>query len=133
MTKIQIWLWLKLDAMSGLGSLLSALLAVMAVVLFVVPFIGLDCSYQEEDKDKWKRRIGLWGKHAIWAAIGAFVLLTFAKMMPNTKEMATIIVVPKILESKAFTNDIPDLYNMGIDLLKTKIIDAKQTIEKEKQ
>ena len=46
------------------------------------------------------------------------VFLFGSLLTPNTKEMAMIYVVPQLTESQIVKQDIPELYDLGVNALK---------------
>lgn len=45
--------------------------------------------------------------------------------LPTSKEMAMIYVVPNIAESQVIKQDIPEIYDLGVDALKDWLKDKK--------
>ena len=46
-------------------------------------------------------------------------------MLPSSKTVAMMVVVPAISQSKAIQQDLPDIYNMAIDALKAQLTPKK--------
>jgi len=117
MTAVQIWLWLRLDAI-GLLLTIGALCGIMLGIVGVVLTIG------EHDPDVQKLR--RWCRAIL---ILGLICLPLAVLCPTTKQMAVIYVAPKLIESSAVTNDIPELYDMAVECLKYKMATAKAVSE----
>ena len=67
--------------------------------------------------DRWKEF-----RWAIKYSVIALVISTFGTIfVPSTKEMAAIIIVPKIANSTAVQKDVPELYDLGVEWLKDKL------------
>ena len=61
-------------------------------------------------------------RRAIKCSVIALVISTLGAILtPSTKQMAAIIVVPKIVNSTAVQKDIPELYSLGVEWLKDKL------------
>lgn len=44
-----------------------------------------------------------------------------AILIPSSKTIAMMVVIPRLASSKAIQTDIPDLYNLAVDTLKQKL------------
>ncbi len=67
--------------------------------------------------DRWKEF-----RRAIKYSVIALVISTCGTILvPSTKEMAAIIIVPKIANSTAVQKDVPELYGLGVEWLKEKL------------
>jgi hypothetical protein len=61
-------------------------------------------------------------RRAIKYSVIALIISTCGVILiPSTKEMAAIIVVPKIVNSTAVQKDVPELYSLGVEWLKDKL------------
>lgn len=65
----------------------------------------------DEEREPYKK----WFKRESIVAIIASLVITF---LPSSKEIAMIYVVPHIAESQVVKQDIPELYDLGVDALK---------------
>ena len=65
----------------------------------------------DEEQESYKK----WFKRETITAVIAALILTF---VPSSKEMAMIYVVPQITESQVVKQDIPELYDLGVNALK---------------
>ena len=56
----------------------------------------------------------------IWMTVCGFLLFGIlgAIFVPTSKQMAMIYVVPQITESQVVKQDIPELYDLGVNALK---------------
>ena len=58
------------------------------------------------------------------------IMITAFVLMPNTKQMATIIVAPKLINSNFVQEDLPkeakELYSMAKSYLKEQITETKE-------
>ena len=71
-----------------------------------------DCS--ESDR----RAHGIMAKILKWATPLWTLCLIGELFIPTSKQMAMIYVVPALTESQVIKQDIPELYDLGIDALK---------------
>lgn len=109
MSTFDIWLWLKLDDIRyALGFSTFALFVVSLFVCAIKAEIG---------SSKWYRL-------PVFIASVAAISGISAVLIPSAKQAAAIYVTPKIVESRVFTNDIPELYGMAVDALKAKMVDG---------
>ena len=56
-----------------------------------------------------------------YSVIALAISVCGAILTPPTKQMAAIIVVPKIVNSTAVQKDVPELYSLGVEWLKDKL------------
>lgn len=47
--------------------------------------------------------------------------LTASVLMPSSKTIAMMVIIPKLAESKALQQDIPELYDLALKSLKEQI------------
>jgi len=89
----QVYLWLKLDALQdvfGVG-------AILLTVFLTLSLIGMVISMSEENEDDLNMFFRIFKK------LGILCILFWSlfALTPNTKEFATIYILPKIANSKA--------------------------------
>lgn len=102
--------WLtRLDSICGLMVFLIILCAFGALATAMQ--WGVNEPIDEEEKAPYKK----WFKRESIVALICGLILTF---LPTTKEMAMIYVVPHISESQVIKQDIPELYDLGVNALK---------------
>jgi hypothetical protein len=113
MTSFDVWMWLKLDDIrNALSFVFYAFgLAGPAGLGAIVGMASMEVNW-------------LWAKS--WRPLLAMALIGWtcglaSVLVPSTRQYATMRVVPVVIDSRAFTNDIPELYGMAVDLLKAKI------------
>lgn len=111
-TEINMYWLTRLD---GIYNLFSIGATVSVVVLcFLIPFsICAKMDGQEV--------AGTLCKWSIAMAIIACVGVLGAIFVPTTKEMAAIYAIPAITRSETIQKDIPELYDAGMEYLKSKI------------
>jgi basic membrane lipoprotein Med (substrate-binding protein (PBP1-ABC) superfamily) len=54
-------------------------------------------------------------------AIPTFLVGVCAALMPSSKTIAMMVVIPAIVNSEPIQKDLPDLYRLGVDALKEQI------------
>ncbi len=87
-TALEMYLLVSLDSFCSFLAALSALLVAAAVVALVLSFDSYTLATRQKGR-----------KVCICLAITALFLLTAATAIPNTKQMAAILVLPKIINS----------------------------------
>ena len=108
MTSMTLYWLIMLDnilyALHGVG--VVAFCALVGAVSGYIALLGED--YEENEKHQtWCARIVRWSAALL---AGATLLVTFT---PSTKQLAAIILVPRVLASPQVTNDLPELYNLA--------------------
>ena len=58
------------------------------------------------------------GKATLISAIILSLILTF---IPNSKVLATMIILPEIANSEVIKKDLPEIYNLAVEKLKTEL------------
>ena len=87
-------------------------LLTISAVWFIVTLIAFGINEPYDDDRKPYMRSFKW---SAWIFITASITSVF---VPTTKEMAMIYVVPQITESQVVKQDIPELYDLGVNALK---------------
>ena len=114
MNSLQVYLWLMLDSISGVF-IAATILGAVASGVYVILFLCTSGDYYKEDHKNVLRF-----KWVLW-------LLLFcipAVLIPTTKQMAVIMILPKIANSelaKEIPDDMKDMYDMTKDYLKKKL------------
>lgn len=90
-------------------SLLGAIAFVISLIFFIVTKVDNTC----EESTKKAMSILFKTITPIWLIAIIGVLFT-----PTSKQMAMIYVVPQITESQVIKQDIPELYDLGVNALK---------------
>lgn len=97
-----------------LGGFVLLIMSTAAIITSVSEFDS-DINISKTLKSILKRLIPTW----------VFFLLGLL-FIPTSKEMAMIYVVPSITESQVIKQDIPELYDLGVDALKDWLKNTKQ-------
>lgn len=104
-----------LTRLDGLTSLFSTITVLGLLCLIIAVPAFFVCKYDdtsdEMSKNLTRAAIRLITPIWLFCALGALFL-------PTTKEMAMIYVVPQITESRVVQQDIPELYDLGVQALK---------------
>lgn len=92
---------------------LFTIIAVFSIIAFIIGFIMWisNLDYNEEYCEAGKKITKATG-------IIATLALTIGLFVPTSKEMAMIYVVPHLAESQVVKQDIPELYDLGVNALK---------------
>ena len=128
MNAFQIYCLLKLDAVSCLFGVLGILMLIY--VGAVILFCGVFADENKIDFSEYYNTRTKKAKPVLIGILGSIILL-IGILMPSTKEMATIIIVPKIInneEIQKIPNKMIDLANEWLDELKPN---KAEKVEKE--
>lgn len=88
----------------------SVALCVAAILLFTILLVTATISFLEDDEVC--RKVSK-------LCLAPFVLCFLgAVLVPDTKTLAAMYVVPAIADSKAIQQDVPEIYNRAVDRLK---------------
>jgi len=128
-----IYWFIKLDSIISLCGTFGAI----SMVLFLCMLCGIAvcalnksqyaCGYfkNEEKAEIWGVYAKYWTKMSKRCAIIPFLFIILSNMLPSTKEMATIYVIPKIANSTFVNETLPaemkDIYGMAKDWMKTTL------------
>lgn len=115
-TPFQMYLLLMLDSICMMTAIITALLA---LITCVIAAISVDSDARYECRE--------WARKQLKCLIPIFVLsLLLATFIPNTKQAATIFLVPKVLNSEK----IQDIGQNGLDLANNLLKLSNEYIEK---
>lgn len=107
MTAWQMYWITRLDGINFIscgGMLILGLASLICLIGYCIN------RYLDKDEDVWKlfRRLMAF-------SIPAFIISTLvAVFVPTTKEMATIIILPKVVNGKVVQKDIPAMWNHAV-------------------
>jgi hypothetical protein len=94
MSPLQLYFLIKLDALTGFFGAMGTCLIVFIIISLIAWGIMSDCN-----KDSGAKAKKFVSTHIKWAIPLGFIFIVLATFLPNTKEMAVIYVVPKILNN----------------------------------
>lgn len=138
-----IYWFIKLDAiiamMGGLSfiSVVACVIAIAVILILCLNKETVSSSYRNEDavnaeKEKWSRYIKYWTRLFKQLTVLSIVLSVMYHMIPTTKEMATIYVIPKIANSTFVNETLPaemkDIYGMAKQWMK-ETLSPKETLK----
>lgn len=110
--------------LDGLNTLFGVITFFAGVALLFLTIFSIIASYDKDDPDAptyhkmFKKFINI----LIFPWIISLLGLLF---VPSSKEMAMIYVVPNIADSQVIKQDIPEIYDLGVDALKDWLKDKK--------
>jgi len=128
MNAFQIYCLLKLDALSHLFGVLGTLMLLYAAGVML--FCGISASENMIDYSEYYNTHAKKTKPVLIGILGSIILL-IGILMPSTKEMSAIIIVPKIVnneEIQKIPNKIIGIANEWLDELKPN---KAEKVEKE--
>ena len=108
--------------LDGICGVLIGLATIAGIIIIILAIITIVCFIEgEEDRYKSLKILCLFFPILI-------IMLTTCALTPNTKQMATIIIAPKLINSKFVQNDLPketkELYGMAKSYLKQQITET---------
>lgn len=105
----------RLDGINTLFGLTTFITIVISIITHVV-ILG-DTYTKEETAAEWHKY-----KKARWLSYFSVIACVLGLVfVPTTKEMAMIYAVPAITRSDLVREDLPELYDYGIDALKEQL------------
>ena len=109
MNMMTMYMLTRLDA-------LCVFFGIACTVSIVCTVIIVSLSIMEPDIFEFPRRA------VKYSVITLIITTCGAILIPSTKTMAAIIIVPKIVNSTVVQKDVPELYDLGIEWLKGKLV-----------
>lgn len=105
-----IYLWQLADKLIKASEALCFLTIIITASTFIAWLVTMENG--EEPFKKATRNL--------LKAIGVFfTALTITTLIPDSKTIAMMLIVPEIAQSKVIQQDVPELYNMAIEALKS--------------
>lgn len=108
-TPATLYWFTRLDGINCLCTTV-AIFSILAFVIGAIMWIA-NLDYNDDYSEAGK-------KIAKATGIISALALTIGLFVPTSKEMAMIYVVPQITESQVVKQDIPELYDLGVNALK---------------
>lgn len=88
----------------------------MALLMLIIAYIITSAAKDYDDESKTVNNLSRkWLKILFFPWVFSLLGITF---IPTSKEMAMIYVVPNIAESQVIRQDIPEIYDLGVNALK---------------
>jgi len=122
-----VYLWQQADSFITIfkaGSLVLCILCIVSLVLLVMSLAASETSSynskERNDEITAAATAFFRTKFLPCFAISVFACL-FTSAIPSTKTIAVMYVVPTIENSKPFQQDLPELYQMGVEALKAQL------------
>ena len=118
----------RLDGINGAITSILAVSVLITIVASVVLFaVCIETADIEEIKEMWCSKFVKSMRRWLFATLATSLLLLV--FVPTTKEMAMIYAVPAITRSDFVREDLPELYNYGIDALKEQLKEWSESKE----
>lgn len=90
---------------------------ILAFILLIYFLLGL-ISNKENDCEKGDKDYVAGTKQSFIIAIIFIICATFT---PSTKLLATMIILPEIANSEVIKKDLPEIYDLAVEKLKTEL------------
>lgn len=121
MTPFQIYLFTRLELINTLSGLFSAISGIVAAIVTMMFFLTLDCSLYKEDHKITTKAL------KIFCPLFMINLFVYAAT-PTQKEMAAIIVLPKIA-SQQNIDKLTETTGAGFDIIKLSTEYLRDTLK----
>lgn len=107
-----IYLWQLADTLDDFLSTFAIVMLVPAAAIILLSLMAQADGAMEEKTANKARKLS-------FIAVACGVCLAFAAtIVPSSKTIAMMVIIPKIADSKVLQQDVPDLYNAAIEALK---------------
>ena len=129
MTANEIYWILKLDDIQGVLIFLTVLVGIYCLIMAVNWGFTKGMAYNYDDK-KGEKTAAFCTKQFFITVSVFVVLLLIGTLIPSTKQMAAIKVIPAIANSEivgAMPNDAKELYRMGVNAIKEQLTGKEQS------
>jgi hypothetical protein len=104
----------------------SAILTIVTL-LFCLIFTVVSAAETEHKVDEWCKTHRKSRRPTIFRSlITGITLLLFSVATPSSKTIALMVVVPQLVDSKIIQQDLPDIYNLAVDTLKSELSVKKE-------
>ena len=110
-TSLNLYLITRLDNIILLIYLLCVFASTALIILYMVEISDIDDNKDFKKNYKYKKQLTLF----------IIISLVINTLIPTTKEMIMIKVLPKIANNKALSTDVKKLYNISIKTTENKI------------
>ena len=99
-----------------------SIFCISAVALF---FISMSYGIEyEDDKNSLRTRAHIY--IIKWLSLITIITMAVSVLVPSSKSIAIMVIVPAIVNSEPVQKDIPDLYKIGVEALKESLTTKKQ-------
>ena len=103
--------------LDGLNTLFGLITVIAGIALVFLTIFCVIASYDKDDVDA-PTYHKMFKKFINMLILPWIISLLGLLFVPSSKEMAMIYVVPHISESQVIKQDVPELYDLGINALK---------------
>ncbi len=111
-----IYLWGQADKLVSIFGGVAGIALLIGGILTIVTSLMPATEFISEEQYKKIRKLGLAS-----LTIGGFFISAYV-VTPESKTIATMVVLPAIVNSQPIQKDLPDIYNLAVDTLKKKIV-----------
>lgn len=126
-TASEIYWILKLDDIQGVLIFLTVLVGIYCLAMLVIWGVTRGIDYDEKKEEK----IVTFCAKQLFITVPVFaVLLLIGTLIPSTKQMAAIKVIPAIANSEIvgeMPRDAKELYRMGVNAIKEQLTGKEQS------
>lgn len=121
-----VYLWQQADRFNSFATCIGVI-ALVLLVISMIACVATRCAAKSNSDDSL-----LGASESLLKFAATMIVLVFASsLVPTTKTVAMAYAIPKIVQSKAVQQDLPELYDMAIKSLKEQL-SPKVEVEKSK-
>lgn len=117
-TPSMMYWFTRLDNIHGFCNVLCLLFGLGVIIMIIATVATAADGCYDETNPHCNRNLKFLKK--IWLTVCGFLLFGIlgSIFVPTSRQMAMIYVVPQITESQVVKQDIPELYDLGVNALK---------------
>lgn len=115
MTPLNIYLWQQADTFGNSLCMLASVCGLLGAMITAFSVVAWAEGFFEKVMLDACRKIG------IRAVITCVITATLATLLPSSKTIALMYVLPEIANSKVMQQDVPELYDMAVKALKDQL------------
>jgi hypothetical protein len=115
-TPLTIYLWQLCDEVKIVFNAISIIILISIAIIVFLTFLTDGELLPDANEDALK--LWKWVKRAI---IVMCISAVVGAIIPSSKTIAMMVVIPNLAESKVIQQDLPDLYNAAVQSLKDQL------------
>lgn len=118
---LTIYLWQLADGVSHTSCFLACIAGLFSAILFIAYFVARVCDTPDPEDAKDDPQLRMMRRIAYWLFPVFFLLVIMANLVPTSKTVAMMVIIPEIAHSKVVQQDLPDIYNAAVKALKDQL------------
>jgi len=117
---LTVYFWQLSDKLCDIAQGLAIAMSVICFLVGIIALVSRDDTIC--DNEKTQEAILKWAKRLPFGAVALWVFFAF---IPSSKTIAMMVIIPKIADSKAVQQDLPEIYDLAIKALKEQLTPKK--------